>query len=108
MRSYRTSAAVSRKDVKRFTVEKQIQYSDLQPLTRHLLQTMWSMANSRTGVIPRPELARRTGMNRRTVIRHADKAVEAGWLIRSIADRHDQLMGREANRYLLTTPVVAV
>lgn len=92
----------------RFLAEDAIDYSDLEFPTRHLLRTMWSRADAKTGIIPRPismtELAKRTGMSRKSVERHLNKAEEAGWLIRWPPEKKDAIQKHEANKYQLIMP----
>lgn len=80
----------------RFRWEHAIRESDLPPSTRHVLLTMATYMD-RDGMNCYPsqeELGRACGMTSRTVRRHVDAAIEAGWLLKIRQGRH---VGRGAS-----------
>lgn len=92
----------------RFLAEDAIDYSDLEFPTRHLLRTMWSRADAKTGIIPRPisldELAARTGMSRASVKRHLNKAEEGEWLLKWSPSTKAAITRHEKNKYQMLLP----
>lgn len=78
----------------RYDVERAVEQSDLAPIGRHIILLLCSRMTQGSTLIPREyspsltRLARGTGWDRRTIMRHLTLLEEAGWLLRHRPDPH--------------------
>lgn len=92
-------------------IMRAIRMSDLPQPDRHILMTLTSLADPKTGVIPDrfmpslTELAKYTGFGRSTVARRVPIIETAGWVKRAAPTKQAAWKNKETNSYTLFIPV---
>lgn len=95
--------------VTRWTVTRAVRASDLPAPSRLIMLTLADVADTGTAEIPARftpslnDIARETGLDKSTVVRHLSALDAAGWVVRTKPDYAAQMRG-EPTRYRLTVP----
>jgi hypothetical protein len=94
----------------RFDVERALEVSDLPPVSRHIVLVLCSRMDAGTTVIPPrhspslTRLARGTGWDRRTIMRHLARLETKGWLTRIRPSPHQARAQHITTAYAVTPP----
>lgn len=94
----------------RWDITRAVRLSDLPPPSRLIMLVLADVAEVGTGEIPErftPSLnvlARETGLDKSTVVRHLDTLDAAGWVIRTKPSKEDARRNAERTKYRLTVP----
>lgn len=94
----------------RFDVERLVETSDLEPISRHIILVLCGRMMQGTTLIPPgvspslTRLARGTGWDRRTIMRHLNLLEAAGWLVRQRPDPHKARTEHARTSYTVLMP----